>query len=283
MRISLVATGAFLVALAAFAVAAMTVVGSSTQEVSPTTVGTVGIATAAILVSIATFYLQNKPPAEVARIPLENFTLWADVGEPAAGIRRIGEGDVESAMKIANTDFGSLASNSWLLSERLSILMGKHGFDELTRSKLNRGAYSLTEDIRSCIKKLKSSESRSTESVRKLLDNIEGCASQADRVANKLYDFERGKPEIIKVQTEPLRRAAEKLSRDIRQGNANLRNFLKLASESTAPVTPAAPATADVPTEQPSTEQPSTEQPTTEQPSTGQPATGESAPPAPQQ
>lgn len=273
MRIPLVATGAFLVALAAFVVAAITVVGSSTEEVSSITVGTIGIAIAAILVSMSTFYLQNKPPAEVARIPLENFTLWADVGESAAGIQRVGEGDVESAMKIASTDFGSLASNSWLLSERLSILMGKHGFDELTRSKLNRGAYSLTEDIRSCIKKLKSGEGRSTDSVRKLLDNIEGCASQADRIANKLYDFERGKPEIIKVQTEPLRRAAEKLSRDIRQGNTNLRNFLKLTSEAPAPpapVTPAAPATENV---------------ATDQPAAGQPATGEStpAPPAPQQ
>jgi hypothetical protein len=280
MRIPLIATGAFLVALAAFAVAAMTVVSSTSQEVTAITVGTVGIATAAILVSIATVYLQNKPPAEVARIPLENFTLWADVGEPAAGIRRIGDGDVESAMKIASTDFGSLASNSWLLSERLSILMGKHGFDELTRGKLNRGAYSLTEDIRSSMKKLKSGDGRSTEGVRKLLDNIEGCASQADRIANKLYDFERGKPEIIKVQTEPLRRAAEKLSRDLRQGNANLRNFLKLTSEAPAPVTPAAPATGDV-----ATEQPAAGQPATEQPATGQSSTGEStpAPPAPQQ
>jgi hypothetical protein len=270
MRIPLLAAGAFLVALAAFAAAAMTVIGSSSEEVTTLTVGTVGIATAAILVSIATFYIQNKPPAEVARIPLENFTLWADVGEPAAGIRRIGEGDVDSAMKIASTDFSSLASNSWLLSERLSILMGKHGFDELTRSKLNRAAYSLTEDIRSMMKKLKSSEGRSTEGVRKLLDNIEGCAAQADRIANKLYDFERGKPEIIKVQTEPLRRAAEKLSRDLRQGNTNLRNFLKLTAEPPAPVTPAAPAIENVPTEQPVTDQP---------------VTGESAPapPAPQQ
>jgi hypothetical protein len=281
MRIPLVATGAFLVALAAFATAAFTVAGSSTEEVSTLTVGTVGIAIAAILVSIATFYIQNKPPAEVSRIPLENFTLWADVGEPAAGIRRIGEGDVNSAMKIASTDFGSLASNSWLLSERLSILMGKHGFDELTRGKLNRGAYSLTEDIRSCMKKLRSSEGRSTEGVRKLLDNIEGCASQADRIANKLYDFERGKPEIIKVQTEPLRRAAEKLSRDLRQGNTNLRNFLKLTSVAPTPVTPTAPAAENVPMDQPAT----TEQPAAEQPAAEQPATGESAPtsPAPQQ
>jgi hypothetical protein len=272
MRIPIVATGAFLVALAAFAIAAITVAGSSTGEVTTLTVGTVGIATAAIMVSIATFYIQNKPPAEVARIPLENFTLWADVGEPAAGIHRIGEGDVDSAMKIASTDFGSLASNSWLLSERLSILMGKHGFDELTRGKLNRGAYSLTEEIRSCMKRLRSSEGRSTDGVRKLLDNIEGCASQADRIANKLYDFERGKPEIIKVQTEPLRRAAEKLSRDLRQGSTNLRNFLKLTSVTPTPVTPAAPAT-EMPMEQPAMEQPTEEQPAAEQP-----ATGESAP-----
>ena len=233
MRIPLIATAALIVALAAFVVSAFVISGGAEGELLYLTFVT---AAASVLVAMATFYLHNKPPAEVARIPIEDFTLWADVGEPAAGVRRLGEGDVESALRITSTDFSSLASNAWLLSERLSILMGRHGFDELTQGKLNRGAYSLLEDIRSTMKKMKSGDGRSTEGAQRLLDSIEGCAAQADRIANKIYDFERGKPEIVRTYTEPLRRAAEKLSRDLRLGNTNLRNYMKVTTETPAPV-----------------------------------------------
>jgi hypothetical protein len=228
MRIPLIATAALIVAVAALIVA-----GGTGGELLPLTVGA---AAAAVLVAIATFYQYKRPPVEVARIPIENFSLWADIGEPAAGLRRLGEGDVESALRITSADFNSLASNVGLLSERLSILIGRHGFDELTRSKLHRSAYSLLEDIRSIIKKMRSGEGRSTESIQRLFDDIEGCAAQADRIANKLYDFERGKPEIVRAYTEPLRRAAEKLSRDLRLANTNLRNYMKVAMGEQAPV-----------------------------------------------
>jgi len=128
----------------------------------------------------------------------------------------------------------SIASNAGLLSERLSILIGRHGFDELTQSKLHRNAYSLLEDIRSVVKKMMSSEGRSTEGIQRLLDSIEGCAAQADRIANKLYDLQRGRPEVIMAYTDPLRRAAEKLSRDLRLANANLRDYIKGATRTPA-------------------------------------------------
>ena len=234
MRIPLIATAALFAALVAFGALAVLVISEGAG--GELLYLTVGVAAAAVLVAIATFYQYERPPVEVSRIPIENFSLWADVGEPGAGLRRLGAGDMESALRITGADFGSLASNTGLLSERLSILMGRHGFDELTRSKLHRSAYSLLEDIRSIIKKMGSGEGRSTESVQKLFDSIEGCAAQADRIANKLYDFERGKPEIVRAYSEPLRRAAEKLSRDLRLANTNLRNYMKVTTETPAPV-----------------------------------------------
>lgn len=227
MRIPLFAIAALIAAFAALVIS-----GGATGELLYPTIGT---AAAAVLVAIATFYQYKKPPVEVARIPIENFSLWADVGEPAAGLRRLGGGDMESALRITSADFGSLASNAGLLSERLSILIGRHGFDELTRGKLHRSAYSLLDDIRSVTKKMGSGEGRSAEGVQRLLDSIEGCAAQADRIANKLYDFERGKPEIVRAYSEPLRRAAEKLSRDLRLANTNLRNYMKAATGTPAP------------------------------------------------
>lgn len=226
MRVPLIATAALIVALAALVVS-----GRAGGELLPLTIGA---ASAAVLVALAAFFQSRRPPVEIEHVPIENFSLWTDVGEPAAGLRRLGEGQTESAFRITSTDLSSLASNAGLLSERLSILIGRHGFDELTRSKFHRNAYSLLEDIRSIVKKMRSGEGRSTEDIQRLLDGIEGCAAQADRIANKLYDFQRGKSEIIRTYTDPLRRAAEKLSRDLRLANANLRNYLKGAAKASA-------------------------------------------------
>lgn len=226
MRIPLFATAALIVALAALVVS-----GSAGGELLPLTIGA---AAGAVLVALAAFYQSRKPPVEIEHIPVENFSLWTDIGEPAAGLRRLGEGQTESAFRITSTDLSSLASNAGLLSERLSILIGRHGFDELTRSKLHRNAYSLLEDIRSVAKKMRSGGGRSTEDVQRLLDSIEGCAAQADRIANKLFDFQRGKSEVIRTYTDPLRRAVEKLSGDLRLANANLRNYLKGAARALA-------------------------------------------------
>jgi len=236
MRIPLIATAALIMAIVALGVSALVISRGAGGELLYLTFGA---AAASVLVAIATFYQYRKPPVEVSNIPIENFSLWADVGEPGAGLRRLGDGDVESALRIISADFGTLAPNIGLLSERLSILMGRHGFDELTRSKLHRSAYGLLEDIRSVMKKMGSGEGRTTEGMQRLLDSIEGCAAQADRIANKIYDFERGKPEVVRAYTEPLRRAVEKLSRDFRLANTNLRNYMKVATG--APTQVAAP------------------------------------------
>lgn len=223
MRIPIFATAALIAAMTALVVS-----GGAKGELL---LFTIGVATAAVLVAFAALYQAKKPPVEIANIPVENFSLWADVGEPAAGLRRLDRGQVESAFQITSVDLNSLASNAGLLSERLSLLMGRHGLDELTQSKLHRNAHILMEDIRSVVKKMRAGDGRSTEEVQRLLDSIEGCASQADRIANKLYDLQRGKPEVVMAFTDPLRRAVEKLSRDLRLANANLRDYTKGATK----------------------------------------------------
>lgn len=230
MRVPLIATAALIAALAALLVSGG-VGGEPEGEIFPLSIGA---AAAAVLVALAAFYQSKRPPVEIEHVPVENFSLWIDIGEPAAGLRRLGEGQTESAFRMTSADLSSLASNAGLLSERLSILLGRHGFDELTRSKLHRNAYSLLEDISSVAKKMRSGEGRSTEDVQRLLDGIEGCAAQADRIANKLFDFQRGKSEVIRTYTDPLRRAVEKLSGDLRLANANLRNYLRVAARASA-------------------------------------------------
>ncbi|MBA7618073.1 hypothetical protein ES703_25392 [subsurface metagenome] len=184
---------------------------------------TAGLAAATVLVVLGIISQYMKPPAEVKQVPIENFYLWADIGESGAELRRLSPGDVEAATRIASADLGSLSSNADLLNSRISLLLGRDGFEELTQEKFNGQTEKLSEDLRGITKQLK----RGFQA--EILSSIEQCASQADRIANKLYDFQRGKSEVVHVYVEPLRRAAEKLSSDLRLAFTNISNFVKSA------------------------------------------------------
>lgn len=184
---------------------------------------TIGIVVATVLVTLATLYQYVRPPLNVRQVPVENFSLWADIGEPAVELRRLSPGDVEAAVRIANADFGSLSSNAELLNSRVSLLLGRPEFGELTRERINLQTEGLSQNLRDLVKKLNAEKRFSPE----VLNLIEQYATQTDRIANKLYDLQRGKPELVHIYLEPLRRAAEKLSRDLRQASANVSNFMK--------------------------------------------------------
>lgn len=187
---------------------------------------TVGLAAATVLVALATIFQYVRPSAEVKQVPVENFSLWADIGEPGAELRRLSPDDLEAAVRIANADLGSLSSNAGLLNARISLLLGRPEFVELTQEKFDEQTGRLSRDLHAAVKRLGTGKDFSAE----VLNLIEQCASQADRIANKLYDFQRGKPELVHIYTEPLRRAAEKLSRDLRLVFTNVSDFVKGAS-----------------------------------------------------
>ena len=201
------------------------------------------LAAAAVFISLVTIFRYAKPSVEVKQapvenfryakpsidvkqIPVENFSLWADVGEPGAELRHLSPDDLEAAVRIANSDLGSLSSNVDLLNARISMLLGKPEFVELTQKKFDEQTGRLSQDFHAAVKKLGTEKELSVE----VLNLIERCASQADRVANKLYDFQQGKPELVHTYLEPLRRAAEKLSRDLRLVFTNVSDFMKSAS-----------------------------------------------------
>lgn len=202
------------------AVIALVIAGGTSGYLLPLTAGLAAV-TVLIVLGIISQYM--KPPAEVKQVPIENFYLWADIGESGAELRRLSPGDVEAATRIASADLGSLSSNADLLNSRISLLLGRDGFEELTQEKFNGQTEKLSEDLRGITKQLKKGFQA------EILSSIEQCASQADRIANKLYDFQRGKSEVVHVYVEPLRRAAEKLSSDLRLAFTNISNFVKSA------------------------------------------------------
>ena len=182
---------------------------------------TIALAAATLLVAIATLFHYTRSSYEARQVPVENFSIWADVGEPAAELRRLGFHDVGTAMRIAAADLGSLSANAELLDARISIILGKEGFEELRQEKLRQSLKSLASDINAVVEKLRAAKTFPVEAV----NLLEQCASQSDRIANKLFEFERGKSEVVRIYVEPLRRAAEKLSRDLRLASANLASF----------------------------------------------------------
>lgn len=184
---------------------------------------TIGVATATVLVALAVIFYYVGPSTEVKQVPVENFSLWADVGEPAAELRHISPDNIETAVRIANIDLSSLSSNAELLNARLSLLLGRRGFEELTKEKMSELAENLSYDIQAVTKKFGTEKKFSTEA----LSSIEHCASHADQIANKLHDAQIGKPEIVHIYLEPLHQASEKLSRDLRLTFANISNFIK--------------------------------------------------------
>lgn len=186
---------------------------------------TAGLAAATVLVLMATLFQYLKPRAEVRQVPIENFSLWADVGEPGAELKRLSPDDVEAATRIAVADLGSLSSNADLINDRIALLLGRPEFEELTQEKFNERTEKLVHDLRAAVEKLR-------KEFRVGISNpIEQCASQANRIANKLSKFQRGKPGLVHIYIEPLRRAAEKLSRDLELASQNISNFIKSASK----------------------------------------------------
>jgi hypothetical protein len=181
----------------------------------------IGLAVATILVAIATLFQYSRSSYEAKQVPLENFSIWADVGEPAAELRRLNFDDIGAAVRIAAADLGSLSANSELLGARISMLLGKEGFEDIRQEKLHQSLKNLASSVNAIVEKLRATNKFPAETV----TSLEQCASQSDRIANKLFEFERGKSEVVRIYIEPLRRAAEKLSRDFRLASANLASF----------------------------------------------------------
>jgi len=181
----------------------------------------IGLAVATILVAIATLFQYSRSSYEAKQVPLENFSIWADVGEPAAELRRLNFDDIGAAVRIAAADLGSLSANAELLGARISMLLGKEGFEDLRQEKLHQSLKNLASSVNAIVEKLRATNKFPAETV----TSLEQCASQSDRIANKLFEFERGKSEVVRIYIEPLRRAAEKLSRDFRLASANLASF----------------------------------------------------------
>jgi hypothetical protein len=188
------------------------------------------------MIGIAVIYLYGKPPELAPKgIQLENFSIWADIGEPGAELQRLEPNDMWSAVRVMKTDLDTLSANAALIGKRILMLIGRDNFDGIARHDLQGDARKVARKTSDLAKKMEADGKFPSETIPILEQN----AALLDRVANKLFEFEHGK--------------AEKLSKDMRQATSNIASFSKGAEkgapapEKSAPAAPQASSPAQPP------------------------------------
>jgi len=182
----------------------------------------VALATLAVAIAVAYQYVYVPKPKE-EEIPLEDFSWWADIGEPFSGLKVLDSGDTIVAAQLVASDLKTLQKNAGLLNQRLSLLVGRREFEEFPGDLLTDESQHATNTLAELAKMCEQKGELKPE----LYKSLERSASRLDRVANKLFEFERGRSELVKTYVDPLRRAAEKLSKDLRKAASNLFKFEK--------------------------------------------------------
>jgi hypothetical protein len=200
---------------------------------------TLAVALPSVLLGVAVLYLYSKPPEVAPKgIQLENFSIWADIGEPGAELRRLEPNDIWSAVRVMKADLNTLSANAALLDKRILMLIGRENFDGLARYDLQGDARKVARKTADIGNKMEVDGKFPSETI----PTLEQSAALLDRAANKLFEFERGKPETVHIYVDPLKRAAEKLSRDMRQATSNITSFSKGAEKGAPAPEKSAPA-----------------------------------------
>ena len=217
----------FAIASIVFAIIALALAGVAAAKMPSEVPLAMGIIATAALTVVTLLIHHIRTPTKIGQTPIEDFHLWTKVGEPGAGILGLKPREKRLAASVLSADLNMLTTNAELLGGRLSLLAGRHGFDRLTKDQLHKDGQRLAKELRQTSRKVGLVENWSYAKLQDVLTTLEKCASGYDRIGNKLYEFEKERPEIVKTTLEPLRRAAEKLSSGLRTCRANLESYMK--------------------------------------------------------
>lgn len=183
----------------------------------------IGMALATVAVAMAVIYqYTSSPKFREEEIPLEDFSWWADVGEPAASLKNL-TGESPLVAQIISTDLKNIARNADLLSKRIALLVGRRDFDGISKEDHAGNASKIADTLSEVVQVAE----RDGTIPPILYKSLEHHAAALDRTANRLFEFQKGKSEEIHIYVEPLRRASEKMSRDLRKAASNIFKFEK--------------------------------------------------------
>jgi DNA-binding transcriptional regulator YbjK len=196
-------------------------------EVGGTTPWMLFISAAACLVALSVFVLYlTAPTHRPLEVPVEDFSLWVDAGEPAKDLQKLGPSELPLATMVLRSDLGSIVSNSELLCSRLSIAVTKPELQDLAKFELVPRSRELLSVLRGAEASL--SGSSSPETLRQLVSSLERAAIAAEAILRDLEGISLAKRGVGETYLLPLRRAIDRMVKDLKELKANTESYLRL-------------------------------------------------------
>lgn len=196
-------------------------------DVGGTTPWMLFISAASCLVALSVFalYLSSSPhrPLEV---PVEDFSLWVDAGEPARELQKLGPSDLPLATMVLRADLGSIVSNSELLTSRLSIALNRPELQDLARFKLVPRSREVSDILKGAVVSLSSKPSQ--EGLGELVSSLERAATAAEAILRDMEGISLAKRGVGEAHLLPLRRALDRMVKDLKELKSNTESYLRL-------------------------------------------------------
>lgn len=185
----------------------------------------VGIALATILVATASVYLYiSRPRRTLSRTPVEDFSWWADVGEPLASLKKMDPKSI-AVPSVFLSDMRSIARNVELLFQRLRLVVWRSDFSDMP----SRDVITELDTVRSFLQMMLRKVEREMRLEPNFHESIADLASRMKKIAGTLSGYLQTKPEVLRAYVNPLARAAERIAGDLETASENYREFARIA------------------------------------------------------
>lgn len=186
------------------------------------------LSTASCLVALSVFALYlSSPSHQPLEVPVEDFSLWVDAGEPAKGLQKLGPSELPVALTVLRADLGSILSNCELLTSRLSIALKKPELRDLSKFRLEARSRELQELLADAEKALLQKSSPQT--LQETLSSFERAANAAESLLRDLEGISLAKGGIGETYLLPLRRALDRMVKDLKELRSNTESYLRLS------------------------------------------------------
>ncbi len=185
-----------------------------------------GIAAAACLVAFSILVLYTSFFPEGGKIPIEDFTIWADIEDPARELRKLGPSELTMAARVLKVDLSSILSNAGLLNSRLSMLMSKPELRDLAKSNLSIRVNEFVKELKTTVGKL--SNTPSTAIFQEVLASLEKHISDGELIFSDLNEIQHKRGGVVETYLTPLTRASERLIKSLRELKSNIEGYVRV-------------------------------------------------------
>lgn len=196
-------------------------------DVGGTTPWMLFISAASCLVALSVFALYlTSPSRRPLEVPVEDFSLWVDAGEPAKELQKLGPSDLPLATMVLRADLGSIVSNSELLTSRLSIALTRPELQDLAKFKLDSRSREVSDLLKGTLATLSGKPSQ--EALRESVSSLERVANMAETILRDLEGISLAKRGVGEAHLLPLRRALDRMVKDLKELKSNTESYLRL-------------------------------------------------------